>query len=363
MIRHESGRPQAVSGEADEGSTGFLDTVPMSPDDAAAPSATGRAIRREPIEQAIARHGSASAALSATLGAVRELDRHRARSPEPSSPGPVQRQRNASAHRSEEPGRAAGLPRPDARAFRAAPRAASTPVAMDEAGRPRESRWLDGDKTHVATFSPSRAWPIEGATHSDQDSESRRSPDRLTRQGMRAAAGFTPIGRTTLLAASVAILAATASGVFMAGARRAAGSPVGAQSQASSPAHREAVMPMPEVNAVAGSDTSPDPEAGQPPTSAHDATTPSGDTSFVGPSKTQAIRDSSRDLHMRRGPRPGSQSRPAGGGGVPSNHVAAAIEAAQAKADAFLRSVTPLAPGQEPAGSSPSGSPRSASAS
>jgi len=360
LIRHDSGRPPSVSGEVDEGSTGFLDTIPMSPDVAAAPSATGRSIQREHLEQAMARHGSASAALSATLGAVRELDRSRTRSPEPASPGPVQRQCNASANRREEPGRAAGLPRPDARAVRAAPRAASTPVAIDEAGRPRESRWLDGDKSPVAAFSSSRAWPIEGATHSDQASESRRSTDRHPRQGRRAGAGFTPVGRTTLLAASVAILMAAAAGAFMTGAHRAAGSPVGAQSQASSPAHSEAVIPMQEANAVAGSGTTPDPEAEQAPTSTPDTTGP-GDTSFVGSSKTQAIRDSSRDPHMTRGPRPGSQSRPAGDGGVPSNHVAAAIEAAQAKADAFLRSGTPPAPAQEPAGSSPSGSPRSES--
>ena len=361
MIKHESGRPPAAGGKVDDGPTDFLDTIPMSPDDAAAPSATCRAIQREAIEQAIARHESASVALSATLGAVRELDRHRTRSPEPASPGPVQRQCNARAHRKEEPGRAAGLPHSDARASRAAPQAAPTPVAMDKAGRPREGWWLDGDKTHVAAFSPSRLLSIEGAMHSDRASESRRSPDRLARQGMRAGAGFTPVGRTTLLAASVAILTATASGVFMAGARRAAGSPVGAQSQASSLAHREAVIPMQEANAVAGSDTSPDPEAGRPPTSAHYTTRPSGDTSIVGSSETQAIRDSSGDLRMRRSPRSSSQPRPAGDGSVASNHVAAAVEAAQAKADAFLRSGTPLAPGHEPAGSSPGGSPRSAS--
>ncbi len=361
MIKHESGRPSAFGYKVDDGPTDFLDTIPTSPDDAAAPSATGRAIQREPIEQAIARHESASVALSATLGAVRELDRHRTRSPEPASPGPVQRQCNARAHRKEEPGRAAGLPHPDARASRAAPQAAPAPVAMGKVGRPRDSWWLDGDRTNVAAFSPSRPRPIEGATHSDQASESRRSSDRLARQGMRAGAGFTPVGRTTLLAASVAILTATAAGVFMAGARRAAGSPVGAQSQASSLPHREAVIPMQEANAVEGSDTSPDPEAGRPPTSTPDATRPSGDTSFVGSSKTQAIRDLSRDPRMRREPRPRSQSRPAGDGSVASNHVAAAVEAAQAKADAFLRSGTPLAPGQEPAASSPSGSLRSAS--
>jgi hypothetical protein len=361
LIKHESGRLPAVDSKVDDGPTDFLDTIPTSPDDAAAPSATGRAIQREPIEQAIARHESASVALSATLWAVRELDRHRTRSPELASPGTVQLQCNARAHRKEEPGRAAGLPHPDARAPRAAPHAAPTLVAMDKAGRPRKSWWLDGDKTHVAAFSPCRPRSIEGATHSNQASESRRSSDRLAGQGMRAGAGFTPVGRTTLLAAFVAILTATASGVFMAGARRPAGSPVGAQSQASSPPHREAVIPMQEANAVAGSDTSPDPEAGRPPTSAPDATRPSSDTSFVGSSKTQAIRDSSRDLRMRREQSPSSHSRPAGDGSVASNHVAAAVEAAQAKADAFLRSSTPLAPGQEPAGSSPSGSPPSAS--
>jgi hypothetical protein len=232
---------------------------------------------------------------------------------------------------------------------------------MAQAGRPRERWWLDGDKTHVAAFSPSRPRPIEGATHSDQASESHRSSERLARQGMRAGAGFTPVRRTTLLAASVAILTATASGVFMAGAGRSAGSPVGAQSPASSHAHREAGNPMQEANAVAGSDASPDPEAGRLSTSTPDTTTPSGDTSFVGSSKTRAMRDSSGDLRMRREARPSSQSRPAGDGSVASNHVAAAVEAAQAKADAFLRSGAPLAPGQEPAGSSPSGSLRSAS--
>ena len=361
MIRHEPGRPPAISGEVDEGSTDFLDTIPMSSADAAAPLAMGRAIRREPIEQAIARHGSASAALSATLGAVRELDRHRTRSPVPASAGPVHRQFNASAHRKEEPGRAAGFPHPNAGACRSAPRAASTPVAMDEAGRPRESRWFDGDKTHVAAFSPSRAWPIEGPTLPDQASQSRRSTDRHARQGTRAGTGLTPVGRTTLLAASVAILMATASGMFMAGARRAAGTPVGAQTQASSPAHRETVMPMQEANADAGSDTSPDPEVGQPPTSAPDATSSSADSALDGSSKTQAIRESSRERHLRRGAGPSPQSRPAGDGGVPSNHVAAAVEAAQAKADAFLRSGTPPAPGQDPAGSGPSGSAASAS--
>ncbi len=355
MNKHESGRPSSFGYKVDDGAVDFVDTIPTSPHDAAAPSATGRAIQREAIEQAIARHESASVALSATLGAVRELGRHRTRIPEPASPEPVQAQCNARAPRKEEPGRAAGLPHPDARASRAAPQAAPTPIVMDKAGRPRERWWLDGDKTHVAAFSPSRPRPIEGATHSDQASESRLSPDRLARLGMRAGAGFAPVRRTTLLAASVAILTATAAGVFMAGARRAAGSPVGAQAQASSLAHREAAIPMQEANAVAGSDTSPDPEAERPPTSAHDTTRPSRDTSSVGSSKTQAVRDTSRDLRMRREPRPGSQSRSAVDGSVASNHVTAAVEAAQAKADAFLRSGTPLAPGQEPAGSSPSG--------
>jgi hypothetical protein len=360
LITHESGRPRAVSGKVDDRPTDFLDTVPMSADHASAPSATGRAIQRERIEEAMARHETASVALSATLGGAREPDRHRTRSPQPVSPGPVQRQCNARALRQEEPGAATGFPHPDAHACRAALQATPTRVAADKADRSRDGWWLDGDKPHVAAFSPSRLRSVEGAMHADPASESRRSSGRLARQGMRAGAGFA-VGRRTLLAASVAILAATASGVFMAGARRAADSPVGAQSQAKSPPPRETVIPTQQANSLAGSDASPDAEAGRLPTSPPDAARPSDDTASVESPDTQAAPDSSGSLRMRRESRPSTQPRPAGDGSVVSDRVAAAVEAAQAKADAFLRSATPLAPVQEPAGSSPSGSPRSAS--
>jgi hypothetical protein len=360
LIKHESGRPSAASGKADDGPRDFLDTIPAPADDAASPSATGRAIQREPIEQAIARHESASVALSAILGAVREPDRQRTRSPQPAPLELVRHPGNARAHRQEEPVPAAGLPHPDARAARAAPQAAPAPVAMEKGGRPRESWWLDGGKTHVAAFSPSRPRSIEGATHPDRASESGRSPDRLARQGVRVGAGSSPLGRRTLLAVSVAILAATASGVFMAGAHRTPGPPVGAPSQARSLPQRETVIPMQEANAVAESEASPDPEAGRLPTNGADTTAPSDDTSSVAPSKTQALPDSSGDRRTRRETRPSSQPRPTGDSSMASDRVTAAVEAAQAKADAFLRSGTPVAPGQEPAGSSPSGSPRSA---
>lgn len=344
-VKNQGSRRPADTGHAGYEATDFLDTMPLSRDEVDPPPIP---VLREPVGRAIARQERAPVAPPAAIGADRERPPQRMPVAQPASPVPMRTQASASASRNADVGPRTGATPPPARAARAAPQVAAMPANAGDSSRLRESRAVDGRKAHVAAFAPSRHGTAQGSTYSEWASASRQSPFRapVRHAGSRRAsrAGWM----------SAAMLAAITFGVFMYGARKGAERPHPGASVAASLPHPAAAIALQEAQAVAAApDAPPGAEAARSTANAPDATGPSRSRPFAASARKPETRGQVGTLPAAADPGPKSQPLPAAGGVAGSTAVAAAVEAAKAKADAFLRGNVQVAPEQEPAESSP----------
>ena len=351
LINQESTWPHDAGHAAFE-STDFLDTIPIPQHEIGPPTEPDRSVLREPIERAIARHESASVALAAAMFANQEATAQRPQGPQSASPVQVQVQTGLNARNKAEdkPGSTLEASPSQARTARVAPRATAISATGADA-RPHPECWaFNGRKTYVATFSSSRgeiAEPCQSPGRSDR------------RQGMHRGHGFASLIRAALLTICVATLAAGTYGALRFAARPGAGSPGTGESAAASQPTPIAVDPAPQAHAAAAQLDSGAASA-RPSTMTPDVNRLTVSRSSAVATRMQEARAWTGAPHLETDPAAGSRSPVSGRGAQASNTVASAVEAAQAKADAFLRGNAQVPSAREAAESSPGNSLRGA---
>jgi len=354
VSKQEPPRP-SDTGHADYEATDFLDTLPMLQDEIESSPVPARALTRDPIERAMARHESASVALPATIGAKRDDVPQRPRSSQPASPARLRIDSAAKADAAQK-----GRPRPAAqpshtRDARIVPPSIAVSTKANDGRRLREDWAVSRMKAHVATLSPSVPRSDDSTLSSTWIAESRQPSSRTSsRQGMRRGAGAALPLRASLLAISVGAVTTALFGAIVYIARPGAQTP-GTSRSAAAPLQRpEAVAPAQQADAAPVSEVDSDGDGAGPSTKAPDARMASVRRTSAVPSRMKNMREAARETAAE----PPSQLRPPARGAAPSNSVASAVEAAQAKADAFLRNDAQEPPEQKPAKPSMSALPR-----
>jgi hypothetical protein len=359
VSNRESTRPS--DGHAGDEAPDFVDTVPMLRDEMAASPAAAPSVTRQPVARAKAHHESVSAAPSATVVAHRDEGSQRPRISPPTSPARLRIDSTAKVDAGH-----MGGPRPDAppsqmRATRTAPPAVAVSTKGDGARRLREDWAAKGSKTHVATLSPSVPRSDEGTRSPGWTAASRpSSPRPALRHGTRRGAGGTSFVRATLLAISIGTAATAVIGAIAYIARRDAQAPGAVQAAAASPQRPKAMAPAPQAPEASAPEVDSDVDAAPPSTPAPDVHLASVRRTSAVPSRTRNLQDATSGPRLEPVLEPGSQRRPSARGVAPSNNVASAVEAAQAKADAFLRDAAHALPEQPPAKSGTSDLPHDA---
>jgi len=354
VSNQESTRP-SDTGPADYEATDFLDTMPMPRDEIESPTAPATSTSRAPLERAMARHESASVALSAAIVSNREVGSQRPRSSRPASPAPSRIDSTAKANAQQR-----GGSRPDAqpshpRAARAAPPTVAASPRPDDIRRLREDWAVHRKKAHVSILAPSSHRPDGDARSSSWITASRS--DRTSRRQGAPRAGFTPLARAAVLVTCLGAVAAAMFGAAAYTAHRDAQAAVAAQAAAVSPERPAAMTPTPQAPAAEASAAAFEGEGARPSTSAPDVRTASERPAIAVPSRTRNMRGGPGAPGLQMNPESPSPLRLADRASAPSNGVASAVEAAQAKADAFLRDNAQEPHEREPAKPGPADSP------
>jgi len=152
------------------------------------------------------------------------------------------------------------------------------------------------------------------------------------------------------------------SGAVVYVARRGAESSGPGQTTAAAKQGPEAGAPALHADAAAMAVAGSDNDAARPATSAPDTRMASAHRSPPVPSRTKNMGDATDVPRRETTPEPAWQRRASARGAAPSTNVASAVEAAQAKADAFLQRDAQEPPEQAPAKSGKSDLPREAEA-
>jgi hypothetical protein len=345
-------RQPAGIGHADYAATDFLDTMPLPRDETAPPAS----VARESIEHAIARHESATVALSAAIGAIRDVAPPRARGSQPALANRTQPRSTARPAAPERltPKNDAGAP---VRAAGPSHRPTAVAPGTDSAGRLRGAWVVDRQGAYVASFTPSRHAAGQRSANSDWVTPSRSSPPGgRPQQRLRHAAGWTPTGRARTLSVYVAVVAVVTIGAFALSPRRHADTGRIEASKAESLPRPNATNPGRDERAATVLDESPARESAQSSTGAADAQRQAEVRTYPVSAQPQEVRRSRVSLRMEADPQAKLQSRLSGRVSAAPDAVAAAVTAAQAKADAFLRDDVQASPEPAPAESNPSGS-------
>lgn len=358
VSNRESTRPS--EGHAGDEAPDFVDTLPMLRDEMAASPAAAPSVTRQAVERAKARHESVSVAPSARVVAHRDEGSQRPRSSPPAPPARLPIDPVAKADAGHQ-----GGPRPDAppspmRAARTTPPAVAVSTKGDGARRLREDWAAKGSRTHVATLSPVPR-SDEGTRSPGWTAGSRPSSARTAlREETRRGAGATSFVRATLLAISVGTAATAMIGAIAYFARRDAPAPGAAQAAAASPQRPEGLAPAQQAPAATASEMESDADVTPPSTHAPDVHLASVRRTSAVPSRTRNLRDATGGPRLEPALEPASQRSPSARSPAPSNNVASAVAAAQAKADAFLRDAAHALPEQPPAKSGTSDLPHDA---
>ncbi len=122
----------------------------------------------------------------------------------------------------------------------------------------------------------------------------------------------------------------------------------------------EAMAPAQQAPAATASELDSDGDVAPSSTRAPDVRPASARRTSAVPSRTRNLRDATGGPRLEPAPESASQLRPSARGAAPSNNIASAVEAAQAKADAFLRDAAHALPEQLPAKSGASDPPHDA---